>query len=87
MVAAPAWALAVEILPSEGDQNAKDMSIFFLNTLCPQLFVPIVCGQILDANGWQKHLNRGYSTVFVIGGVMAMLSLVCLQRMRRVPST
>eukprot|EP00936_MAST-01D_sp_MAST-1D-sp1_P001600 g1600.t1 len=87
LVAAPAWALAVEILPSKGDQNAKDMSIFFLNTLCPQLFVPIVCGQILGANVWQEHRNRGYSTVFVIGGVLAILSLVCLHHMRRVPST
>ena len=83
LVAAPAWALAVETLPSEGDQNAKDMSIYFLNTLCPQLFVPIVCGQILGANVWQEKLGRGYSTVFAIGGAMAMLSLLCLQRMRR----
>lgn len=59
------------------------MSVYFLNTLAPQLVVPVICGQLLS---WLGSDARGYGMVWGFAAVLALLALACCWKLGSHPA-
>jgi len=80
------WALACDVLPS-ADDFAKDMGIWHIATVFPQVIAVTIAGPLLDnfqrvgkASG---HLNLGYVVIFVIAITYFVLGTYFVSRIKR----
>jgi Na+/melibiose symporter-like transporter len=74
------WALAVDVLP-EGGGAAKDMGIWHVALVLPQVVAPAVTGAILAALK-PLSLLAGYTTVFIITAVWFVLGTWWVKKVR-----
>ena len=77
------WALAVDVLPA-GDDSAKDMGIWHVAFVLPQVIAPLVTGLTLSAFKQQGLLMAGYTTVFVMTAIWFVLATVFVRQIRGV---
>ena len=74
------WALAVDVLPP-GDSAGKDMGIWHVALVLPQVLAPAFSGAILAA--LKPHsLIGGYGVVFTVTAVWFTLGTVLVRRVR-----
>jgi MFS family permease len=74
------WALAVDVLPS-GENAAKDMGIWHVALVLPQVVAPALSGALLAAlKSWS--LNTAYALVFVVSAAWFVLGTVLVSRVR-----
>jgi len=76
------WALAVDVLPP-GESAAKDMGIWHVALVLPQVIAPLVTGITLAS---LKHISllTGYTVVFVLTALWFVLGTVFVSRIRGV---
>jgi MFS family permease len=77
------WALAVDVLP-EGDDPAKDMGIWHVSFVLPQIIAPFMTGAILNFFKSQGMLMPGYTFVFVLIAVWFILATVFVKQVKGV---
>ena len=77
------WALAVDVLP-EGDDPAKNMGIWHVSFVLPQIIAPFMTGAILNAFKSQGMLMPGYTAVFVLIAIWFILATVFVKQVRGV---
>jgi len=65
------WALALDALP-EGADAAKDLGIWHMSFVLPQVIAPVIAGQILSA---LKHISfpLAYTVVFALASLWFLL--------------
>jgi MFS family permease len=68
------WALAVDVLPSNGSP-AKDLGIWAIANTGPQVLAPLAAGPVLDAFN-RYSTNLGYSVVFAAAIVYVILGSI-----------
>lgn len=73
------WALVSDILPKEGNV-AKDMGVWQMSNSVVQIFTG-AAGAMIDALN-QGAFGRGYSTAFLIAGVLFFLSTVLVRQVK-----
>jgi hypothetical protein len=76
------WALAVDVLP-KGESAAKDMGIWHVSLVLPQVLAPAATGMTLSAFR-STSLLAGYTTVFILTAVWFVLGTVYVRRIRGV---
>jgi MFS family permease len=76
------WALAVDVLPG-GENAAKDMGIWHVALVLPQVLAPAATGLVLTALK-ERSLLAGYTVVFVLTAAWFVLGTVFVQRIRSV---
>jgi Na+/melibiose symporter-like transporter len=74
------WALAIDVLPS-GEGAAKDMGIWHVALVLPQIIAPAITGLTLNALKG-RSLLLGYTVVFVITAVWFVLGTVFVRQIR-----
>jgi len=77
------WALAVDVLPG-GEDAAKDMGIWHVAIVLPQIVGPAVSGAVLGAFKDAGSLLMGYTVVFIIAAVWFVLGTVFVRQIRGV---
>ena len=76
------WALAIDVLP-KGEAAAKDMGIWHVSLVLPQMIAPALTGIILSA--FKQHsLLLGYTVVFSLTAVWFVLGTVFVRQVRGV---
>jgi len=68
------WALALDSLPPEAD-TAKDMGIWHIAFVFPQVVAPIISGTIITMLK-ARSVNQAYAAVFAISCLWFVLSTV-----------
>jgi len=76
------WALAIDVLPS-GDSAAKDMGIWHVSLVLPQVLAPALTGVVLSAFK-QSSLLMGYTAVFILTALWFILGTVFVRQIRSV---
>jgi len=76
------WALAIDVLP-RGDASAKDMGIWHVSLVLPQVLAPAITGLTLTALK-PSGLLLGYTVVFVMTAVWFVLGTVFVRAIRGV---
>jgi MFS family permease len=76
------WAMAVDVLPS-GEDAAKDMGIWHVAMVLPQILAPVVTGLTLNALK-PTSLLMGYTVVFIMTAVWFILGTVFVRQIRSV---
>jgi MFS family permease len=76
------WALATDVLPPT-NSYAKDMGIWNMASVLPQIIAPVVAGPILDYFNMFRS-NFGYSSVFATVVIYFILGTVLLRFVRKV---
>src|SRR5262245_45468088 len=76
------WALAIDVLP-KGEAAAKDMGIWHVSLVFPQVLAPAITGFTLTALK-PVGLLLGYTVVFVLTAVWFILGTVFLRAIRGV---
>jgi MFS family permease len=76
------WALAIDVLP-KGDAAAKDMGIWHVSLVLPQMLAPALTGVTLSAFKGTSLL-LGYTVVFAMTAIWFMLGTVFVRRIRGV---
>lgn len=82
------WALASDVLPSE--DYAKDMGVWHVSQVLPQMIATPFAGFFLDAFqrlGKQPSVNQptlGYTVIFLMSVVYFMLGTIFVSRIRKV---
>jgi len=76
------WALAVDVLPG-GDDAAKDMGIWHVALVLPQMIAPAISGFTLAALK-PTSLALGYTAVFAMAAVWFILGTVFVRQIRGV---
>jgi MFS family permease len=76
------WALAIDVLP-KGEAAAKDMGIWHVSLVLPQVLAPAVTGFTLAALK-PRGLLLGYTVVFVLTAVWFVLGTVFVRSIRGV---
>jgi MFS family permease len=76
------WALAIDVLP-KGDGSAKDMGIWHVSLVLPQVLAPAITGLTLTALK-PVGLLFGYTVVFVMTAVWFVLGTVFVRAIRGV---
>jgi len=76
------WALAIDVLP-KSDAAAKDMGIWHVSLVLPQVFAPAITGLTLTALK-PAGLLLGYTVVFVMTAVWFVLGTVFVRIIRGV---
>jgi Na+/melibiose symporter-like transporter len=76
------WALAVDVLPS-GEDAAKDMGIWHVAIVLPQILAPAITGLTLNALK-PTSLLLGYTVVFVMMALWFVLGTVFVRQLRGV---
>ena len=76
------WALAVDVLP-KGEAAAKDMGIWHVSLVLPQVLAPAITGFTLAALK-PTGLLLGYTVVFVLTAVWFVLGTVFVRAIRGV---
>jgi Na+/melibiose symporter-like transporter len=74
------WALAIDVLP-EGDSAAKDMGIWHVSLVLPQVIAPALTGIILSALK-PRSLLLGYTVVFACTALWFVLGTVFVRQIR-----
>ncbi len=74
------WALAIDVLP-KGESAARDMGIWHIALVLPQILAPAVTG-ILLAIFKDKSLLLGYTVVFALTAVWFILGTVLVRYIR-----
>ena len=74
------WALAVDTLPG-GDAHAKDMGIWHVALVLPQVVAPALTGIVLTLSK-RASLMTGYTVVFVLTALWFALGTVLVRRIR-----
>ena len=82
------WALACDVLPNPEDAG-KDMGIWHVSMVLPQIFAPLLAGFILDhvgtselVNGVRHYALQGYQAAFTLGAIFLMLGAYFLRNVR-----
>lgn len=76
------WALAIDVLP-KGEAAAKDMGIWHVSLVLPQVLAPAITGLTLTALK-PMGLPFGYTVVFVLTAVWFILGTVFVRAIRGV---
>lgn len=76
------WAMAIDVLPG-GEDAAKDMGIWHVAIVLPQIIAPAITGLTLNALKSQS-LQFGYTIVFVMTAVWFILGTVFVKQIRGV---
>jgi MFS family permease len=76
------WALAIDVLP-KGEAAAKDMGIWHVSLVLPQVLAPAITGLTLTALK-PMGLPLGYTVVFVLTAVWFILGTVFVRAIRGV---
>jgi len=76
------WALALDVLPP-GANIAKDMGIWHLAFVLPQVIAPVITGAILQAVK-KSTIPGAYATVFGITGAWFLLATVFVYPVRNI---
>jgi MFS family permease len=76
------WALAIDVLP-KGESAAKDMGIWHVSLVLPQIFAPALTGITLSAFKGTSLL-LGYTVVFVLTAIWFVLGTVFVRQIRGV---
>ena len=76
------WALAVDVLP-KGEAAAKDMGIWHVSLVLPQVLAPAITGFTLTAFK-PVGLLLGYAVVFVLTALWFVLGTVFVRAIRSV---
>jgi len=74
------WALAVDVLPP-GEDAAKDMGLWHVALVLPQVLAPALSGAILGALK-PVSLLGGYAAVFAVSALWCVLGTVFVSRIR-----
>ena len=74
------WALAIDVLP-KGESAAKDMGIWHVSLVLPQMLAPALTGVILSVFKGTSIL-LGYTAVFVLTAVWFILGTVFVRQIR-----
>jgi MFS family permease len=74
------WALAVDVLPP-GENAAKDMGIWHVALVLPQVLAPALSGALLAVLK-PLSLLAGYTVVFVVTACWFVLGTVLVSRVR-----
>src|SRR5262249_14934691 len=74
------WALAVDVLP-QGGSAAKDMGIWHVSLVLPQVLAPTLTGVILSSLK-QESLLFGYTVVFMVTAAWFILGTVFVRQIR-----
>ncbi len=74
------WALAIDVLP-EGTSAAKDMGIWHVSLVLPQMLAPALTGLILAALK-SRSLLLGYTVVFTLTALWFILGTVFVRQIR-----
>jgi len=74
------WALAIDVLP-QGESAAKDMGIWHVSLVLPQMIAPAVTGLILSALK-ARSLLLGYTVVFTCTALWFILGTVFVRQIR-----
>ena len=74
------WALAIDVLPP-GESAAKDMGIWHVSLVLPQMLAPALSGALLAALK-PKSLLLGYAVVFALTAVWFILGTVFVRQIR-----
>jgi MFS family permease len=81
------WALASDVLPSM-DDYAKDMGVWHVAMVLPQVIATPVAGYLLDnfqrVGAAQNIPNLGYTVIFVIAVIYFVLGTVFVKQIKRV---
>jgi len=76
------WALAIDVLP-QGNSAAKDMGIWHVSLVLPQVIAPALTGIILSALK-PRSLLLGYTVVFTTTALWFILGTVFVRQIRGV---
>jgi len=76
------WALAIDTLP-HGEAHAKDMGIWHVALVLPQVIAPAVTGITLSAFK-ATSLQLGYTVVFMLTAVWFVLGTILVRQIRGV---
>ncbi len=76
------WALALDVLPG-GEDSAKDMGIWHVSLVLPQILAPAITGLTLNALKGTSLL-LGYTVVFVMTAVWFVLGTIFVRQVRGV---
>jgi hypothetical protein len=74
------WALAIDVLPS-GENVAKDMGIWHVALVLPQIIAPAITGLTLNALK-DTSLTLGYSVVFSLTALWFILGTIFVRQIR-----
>ncbi|HYM80449.1 MAG TPA: MFS transporter [Candidatus Limnocylindria bacterium] len=74
------WALAVDVLPA-GENAAKDMGIWHVALVLPQVLAPLITGIVL-ASLKDISLLTGYTVVFIVTALWFVLGTVFVRQVR-----
>lgn len=77
------WALAVDVLPG-GEDAAKDMGIWHVALVLPQVIAPVISGLLLNAFKAHGELRLGYTLVFGTAAVWFILGTIFVRQIRSV---
>jgi MFS family permease len=81
------WALASDVLPSM-DDYAKDMGVWHVAMVLPQVIATPVAGYLLDnfqrVGAAQNIPNLGYTVIFVIAVIYFVLGTVFVKQIKKV---
>jgi len=76
------WAMTVDSLPDPVGNSGRDMAVYWLNTLPPQLLLPEVAGAMLAAFP-KAERARGYICLWAFAAFFALVALACLSRISK----
>jgi MFS family permease len=76
------WALAIDVLP-QGESAAKDMGIWHVSLVLPQVLAPALTGVVLSAFK-ESSLLLGYTVVFILTALWFILGTVFVRQIRSV---
>jgi MFS family permease len=77
------WALALDVLPSKEDAAAKDMGIWHVSLVLPQIVGPLIAGVMLGTIKQYSHM-LAYTAVFGVAAVWFILATVFVRKIRGV---
>ncbi|HJZ46850.1 MAG TPA: MFS transporter [Roseiflexaceae bacterium] len=74
------WALAIDVLPG-GEDAAKDMGIWHVAIVLPQILAPAITGLTLNALK-SRSLLFGYTVVFILTAIWFVLGTIFVRQIR-----
>jgi Na+/melibiose symporter-like transporter len=79
------WALALRVLP-KSETAGKDMGIWHVALVLPQILGPVSSGWIISAAKWAVSARFAYVLAFAIAALWFSLSALLLARLRLAPA-
>ena len=80
------WALALKVLP-RSETAGKDMGIWHVALVLPQILGPALTGWIISAARWAVSARFAYTLAFAIAALWFSLSAVLVARVRLPPGS